>query len=123
MIDADRFHREHAVIELAIRDLKQGAGLEHVPSGHYHANAAWLACAVLAHNLGIWTTQLTGQPAVTNRTRRTRLISIPAVIVNRSGRILLRLPTRWPRGNRLHQNTQNPTGPSGTVGLNTKTGT
>jgi hypothetical protein len=96
MIDADRFHREHAVIELAIRDLKQGAGLEHVPSGHYHANAAWLACAVLAHNLGIWTTQLTGQPAVTNRTRRTRLISIPAVIVNRSGRILLRLPTRWP---------------------------
>ncbi|MCP3912652.1 MAG: hypothetical protein GY713_17055 [Actinomycetia bacterium] len=39
-VDADRFHREHAVVELAIRDLKQGAGLEHIPSGHYHANAA-----------------------------------------------------------------------------------
>jgi hypothetical protein len=96
MIAADQFHREHAVVELAIRDLKEGAGLDHIPSGHYHANAAWLACAVLAHNLGCWTTLLAGQPPVTNRTRRTRLISVPAVIANRSGRTLLRLPARWP---------------------------
>jgi hypothetical protein len=93
---ADQFHREHAIVELAIRDLKEGAGLDHIPSGHYHANAAWLACAVLAHNLGTWTTLLAGQPPVTHRTRRTRLISLAAVIVNRSGRTLLRLPTRWP---------------------------
>jgi hypothetical protein len=96
MVAADRFHREHAVVELAIRDLKEGAGLDHIPSGHYHANAAWLACAVLAHNLGCWTTLLAGQPPVTNRTRRTRLISLAAVIVNRSGRTLIRFPTRWP---------------------------
>ena len=96
MTVADAFHREHAVVELAIRDLKEGAGLDHIPSGHYHANAAWLACTVLAHNLGCWTTLLAGQPPVTNRTRRTRLISVPAVIANRSGRTLLRLPTRWP---------------------------
>ncbi len=95
-VAADRFHREHAVVELAIRDLKEGAGLDHIPSGHYHANAAWLACAVLAHNLGCWTTQLARQPAVTNRTRRTRLLQVPAAIVNRSGRTLLRLPARWP---------------------------
>ncbi|MCP4085111.1 MAG: IS1380 family transposase [Actinomycetia bacterium] len=95
-VAADRFHREHAVVELAIRDLKEGAGLDHIPSGHYHANAAWLACAVLAHNLGCWTTQLARQPAVTNRTRRTRLIQVPAAIANRSGRTLLRLPARWP---------------------------
>jgi len=95
-IAADRFHREHAVVELAIRDLKEGAGLEHIPSGNYSANAAWLACAVLAHNLGCWTTQLAGQPPTTNRTRRTRLISIPAVAVNRSGKPTLRFPTRWP---------------------------
>ena len=93
---ADAFHREHAVVELAIRDLKEGAGLDHIPSGHYHANAAWLACAVLAHNLGTWTTQLASQTPVTNRTRRTRLISLAAVIVNRSGRPTLRLPARWP---------------------------
>ena len=42
---ADEFHRAHAVVELAIRDLKEGTGLEHVPSGHYGANCAWLACA------------------------------------------------------------------------------
>ena len=50
-VDVDRFHRHHAVVELAIRDLKEGAGLEHVPSGNFHANSAWLQCAVLAHNL------------------------------------------------------------------------
>ena len=102
MIAADAFHREHAVVELAIRDLKEGAGLDHIPSGHYHANAAWLACAVLAHNLGCWTTQLAGHQPATNRTRRTRLISLAAVIVNRSGRRLLRLPARWPWAKEFH---------------------
>jgi hypothetical protein len=100
-VEADRFHREHAVVELAIRDLKEGAGLDHIPSGHYHANAAWLACAVLAHNLGVWCTSLAGDPSVTNRTRRTRLISLAGVIVNRSGQMLLRLPARWPWANQF----------------------
>jgi hypothetical protein len=102
MTAADAFHREHAVVELAIRDLKEGAGLDHIPSGHYHANAAWLACAVLAHNLGCWTTLLAGQPPVTNRTRRTRLISLPAVIVNRSRQMLIRFPARWPWANQFN---------------------
>jgi hypothetical protein len=101
-VEADQFHRQHAVVELAIRDLKEGTGLDHVPSGHYNANAAWLACAVLAHNLGIWITLLASHPPVTNRTRRTRLISLAAVIVNRSGRILLRLPTQWPWATEFH---------------------
>ena len=95
-VEADQFHREHAVVELAIRDIKEGAGLEHIPSGNFHANAVWLACAVLAHNLGIWTTTIAKQPQVTNRTRRTQLIAMAAVIVNRSGRHLLRFPTGWP---------------------------
>ena len=102
-IAADRFHREHAVVELAIRDLKEGAGLEHIPSGNYSANAAWLLCAVLAHNLGCWTTLLADQPPATNRTRRTRLISLPAIAVNRSGKPTLRLPTRWPWAQQFNQ--------------------
>lgn len=101
-ITADRFHREHAIVELTIRDLKEGAGLEHIPSGHYHANAAWLACAVLAHNLARWTDLLLGHPPIANRTRRARLISLPAVIANRSGRMLLRLPARWPWAHHFH---------------------
>jgi len=39
-VDVDAFHRHHAVVELAIRDLKEGAGMEHVPSGNFSANSA-----------------------------------------------------------------------------------
>jgi len=96
-VTADQFHRNHAVVELAIRDLKEGAGLEHCPSGHYSANAVWLACAVLAHNLCRWTGLLAGHPTIMNtRTMRTRLIALPATLVNRSGRPILRLPLNWP---------------------------
>ena len=99
-VDVDKFHRHHAVVELAIRDLKEGAGLEHVPSGNFHANSAWLQCAVLAHNLIRWTsilggTRVDGQLIVA-RTIRTRLLALPGRIVNRAGRPTLRLPTGWP---------------------------
>ncbi len=96
-VTADAFHRKHAIVELAIRDLKEGAGFEHCPSGHYSANAVWLHCAVLAHNLCRWTTILGHDgPAMNTRTVRTRLIAIAATLVNRSGRPTLRLPLNWP---------------------------
>ena len=99
-VDVDAFHRHHAVVELAIRDLKEGAGLDHVPSGNFHANSAWLQCAVLAHNLIRWTATL-GDVRVDDeltvaRTIRTRLIALPGRLVNRAGRPTLRLPDRWP---------------------------
>jgi hypothetical protein len=99
-VDLDQFHRHHAVVELAIRDLKEGAGLDHVPSGNFHANSAWLQCAVLAHNLIRWTGELGhvrvhGELTVA-RTIRTRLVAIPGRLVNRAGRPTLRLPDRWP---------------------------
>ena len=53
-------HRHHAVVELAIRDLKDQA-LAHFPSGKFLANAAWTVIAALAHNLLRWTT-LIGLP-------------------------------------------------------------
>jgi hypothetical protein len=99
-VTLDGFHRHHAVVELAIRDLKQGAGLEHIPSGNYNANSAWLQCAILAHNLLRWTATI-GQPAPPDqlsvaRTTRLRLINIPARIINRSGTLTLRGPAHWP---------------------------
>ena len=99
-VDVDRFHRQHAVVELAIRDLKEGAGLEHVPSGNFLANSAWLQCAVLAPNMIRWTA-IAGKIRVDNqlvvaRTLRTRLLAIPGRLVNRSGRPTLRMPTNWP---------------------------
>ncbi len=100
-VAADAFHRQHAVVELAIRELKD-AGAEHIPSGHYPANAAWFACAVIAHNIGRWTITLGEHEPVNTRTLRTRIIAVPAVAVNRSGRPTLRFPTRWPWQHQLH---------------------
>ena len=54
-LEAD--HRRHAEIENAIRDLKYGVGLNHLPSGRFPANAAWLAVQTMAHNLARWTTR------------------------------------------------------------------
>ena len=55
-LEAD--HRRHAEVENAIRDLKYGVGLNHLPSGRFAANAAWLAVQVLAHNLARWTARI-----------------------------------------------------------------
>ena len=49
-LEAD--HRRHAEIENAIRDLKYGVGLNHLPSGRFAANAAWLAVQVMAAQPG-----------------------------------------------------------------------
>ena len=99
-LELDAFHRDHARVELAIRDLKEGAGMEHVPSGHFFANSAWLCCAVLAHDLMRWCAVLggvvdDGELAVA-RTLRTRLFSVPGRLVNRSGTPTLRGPKHWP---------------------------
>ena len=106
VITVDAFHRQHAVVELAIRDLKEGAGLQHVPSGNFHANSAWLQCAILAHNLARWTAALGQTRAddqlVVARTLRTRLLAIPARLVNRSGQPTLRMPTHWPWATTFH---------------------
>ena len=68
-LEAD--HRRHAEIENAIRDLKYGVGLNHLPSGRFAANGAWLAVQVLAHNLARWTARLgLGEQIVTTKTLR-----------------------------------------------------
>ena len=68
-LEAD--HRRHAEIENAIRDLKYGVGLNHLPSGRFPANAAWLAVQTMAHNLARWTTRIgLGEPVATTKTLR-----------------------------------------------------
>ena len=99
-VEADTFHRAHATVELAIKDLKEGAGMEHVPSGNFSANAAWLVCAALAHDLIRWSAMLgeiTPKDHLTvARTVRTRFLSIPARLVSPGGRPTLRAPLEWP---------------------------
>ena len=75
-LEAD--HRRHAEIENAIRDIKYNMGLNHLPSGRFAANAAWLAIQVLAHNLARWTARLgLGEQIVTTKTLRRRFFLSP----------------------------------------------
>ena len=96
---ADTYHRAHARVELAIKDLKDTA-LAQCPSGKFSANGAWLACAALAHNLTRWITHLgkTQHPKqlTVAATTRNRLLSLPGRLVNHSGHHILRLPANWP---------------------------
>src|SRR5436190_5307917 len=58
-------HRDHAVVEQVIADLKDQA-LAHFPSGHFYANGAWTVLAALTHNLLRWS-ELLGLPGTVVR--------------------------------------------------------
>jgi len=90
-------HREHAVVEQVIADLKDQA-LAHFPSGEFNANGAWTVLAALAHNLLRWT-QLLGLPDQTVRaaqTLRRRWLQIPGRLTRHGRSWTLHLPARWP---------------------------
>ena len=94
-LEAD--HRRHAEIENAIRDLKYGVGLNHMPSGRFAANGAWLAVQVMAHNLARWTARIgLGQQIVTTKTLRRRVFALAGRITRSARRLTLHLPRRWP---------------------------
>jgi hypothetical protein len=96
LVEAD--HRRHAQIELAIRDLKEGSGLNHAPSGRFYANAAWLLISALAHNLARWIARLglgANGPIVTQTIRR-RYLTLSGRITRSARRATLHLPARWP---------------------------
>src|SRR4051794_12440618 len=90
-------HRNHAVVELCIRDLKDQA-LAHFPSSKFFANAAWTVIACLAHNLLRWTSVLglPGQTVRAARTLRRRLLALPGRLTRTARRWTLHLPARWP---------------------------
>jgi hypothetical protein len=90
-------HRQHAVVELTVRDLKDQA-LAHFPSGHFNANSAWTVIACLAHNLARWTALigLPGETVRTTRTLRRRLLALPGRLTCSARRWTLHLPARWP---------------------------
>jgi len=97
-IELDADHRRHAVVELAIRDLKAGAGLAHLPSGKFNANAAWLVLATLAHNLIRWVAALglAAAGTVVAKTVRRTLLALPGRLTRSARRWTLHLPAGWP---------------------------
>ncbi len=95
-------HRRHAEIENAIRDLKYGVGLNHLPSGRFPANAAWRAVQVMAHNLARWTTRIgLGEPVATTKTLRRRFCSLAGRITRKARRLTRHLPQGWPWQNQF----------------------
>jgi len=94
-VEAD--HRRHAVVEQSIAELKS-AGLAHLPSGNFMANAAWLALTVMAHNLGRAVAILAGPDLqrATAATLRRKVFTMPGRLVHTGRRRGLRLPANWP---------------------------
>jgi len=102
MLELEADHRRHAEVENAIRDLKYGVGLNHLPSGRFAANGAWLAIAVMAHNLARWTARIgLGEGIVTTRSLRRQLFGLPGRLTRSARMVTLHLPERWPWAERF----------------------
>jgi hypothetical protein len=98
MLSLEADHRRHAEVENVIRDLKYGVGLNHLPSGRFAANGAWLVLNVIAHNLVRWLVRLglPGEPGITTRTLRRRLLCLPGRLTHSARKYTLHLPRGWP---------------------------
>ncbi|WP_436278688.1 IS1380 family transposase [Micromonospora marina] len=97
MLDLETDHRRHAEVELAIRDLKHGMGLAHLPTKSFGGNAAWLVLNTIAHNLTRWTARLgMDLPRVTTKTIRRKIYTVGARITRTARRLHLHLPRAWP---------------------------
>src|SRR6266699_929578 len=97
MIQAEAQHRDHAIIEQVFADSSDGP-LAHLPSGHFPANAAWLTCAAICHNLTRAAGALAGpfHAKARGATIRSQLISVAARIARHGrGHITLHLPEGW----------------------------
>lgn len=97
LVQAEKSHREHAIVEQVIADLKSGP-LAHLPSSSFMANSAWLVLAAMAFNL----TRAAGCLAsafharATTATLRAQLINVPARLAHSARKLVLHLPERWP---------------------------
>ncbi len=96
-VAADETHRDHAIIEQVIAELKDGP-LAHAPSGKFTANGAWLALACIAFNMlrAAGAAASAWHAKARWATLRTHLISVPARIASTARRLVLHLPTNWP---------------------------
>ena len=105
-LEAD--HRRHAVVEDAIRDLKYGVGINHMPSGRFGANTAWLGFNVVAHNLARWTSRLgLGESLIATDTLRRRYLRTPGRLTHSARRFSLHLPQHWPWAERFSDSLAN----------------
>jgi len=99
LVQAEEQHRDHAIVEQVFADWTDGP-LAHLPSGFFPANAAWLACAAITHNLlraaGSLASLAYGKAR--GATIRRDLIDVAARTARHGrGHITLHLPEGWHR--------------------------
>lgn len=94
-VDADAWHRKHAIVEQVIAELKDGP-LAHLPSGRFAANDAWLTLAAMAFNIARAAAHAAGTPRSRMATVRRALINVPVRIAHRARRHVMHLPEHWP---------------------------
>jgi Integrase core domain len=83
MLHLEADHCRHAVVENAIRDLKDGVALDHLPSGRFGANGAWLGFNVMPYNVARWMSRVAlGEALVTTTTLRARHVAVPGWLVH-----------------------------------------
>lgn len=95
LVEADQRHRDHAIVEQVIAELKDNA-LAHLPSGKYAANAAWVACAVIAFNIARASAVAANMAKARWATLRAKIINVAGRIASTSRRLDLHLPIHWP---------------------------
>jgi len=99
LLQAEEQHRDHAVVEQVFADWTAGP-LAHLPSGSFPANAAWLACAAISHNLLRAAGPLAslGYAKARGATLRRDLIDVAARTARHGrGHITVHLPEGWHR--------------------------
>lgn len=99
LLQAEEQHRDHAIVEQLFADWTDGP-LAHLPSGHFPANAAWLTCAAITHNLlraaGCLASDFHARAR--GATIRADLIHVAARTARRGrGQLTLHLPMYWHR--------------------------
>ncbi len=99
LVQAEAQHRDHAIVEQVFADWTDGP-MAHLPSGFFPANAAWLACAAITHNLlraaGSLASLAYGKAR--SATIRRDLIDVAARTARHGrGHITMHLPEAWHR--------------------------
>jgi hypothetical protein len=95
-LEAD--HRQHAQVEDRVKTLK-ATGASHLPFHAFAPNAAWLELALCAHDVTVWTQELTleGEHRTCEPKRlRYRILHVAGHLTRHARRSTLHLPADWP---------------------------
>ena len=94
----EQVHRQHAEVEDRVKTLKATGG-SHLPFHSFAPNAAWLELALTAHDLMVWTQQITldgEHQACEPKRLRYRILHVAGQLTRHARRITLHLPSDWP---------------------------